>query len=236
MLAFYVRTKEILLANFINHFLLAEQCYADEIKFIKRRFTIVENKYLTVKNGPKKELQIEAEFLISGTISTEYGVFDGVHFFKQLDSSKHKLIIIGHCPNKRTFEKLTKEVKNEENVELLISTSPIPHRDILSHIGAKTIGLLPYQTNKSTESKIPTKLYEYIGLHIQVLISPNPIWSDIIDNYHAGLSIDFQAPIKIDDLSISLELIKDRQHLDLKNIMWKSEEVKLLTVTKSLLS
>ena len=236
LLAFYVRTKEILLASFIDHFLLAEKCYVDEIKFIKQRFTIVENKYLPIENKGNKEAQLDTEFLISGTISKEYGVFDAVRFFKQLPKSKYKLIIVGHCPNIQTSIQLKNEVQDEGNIELLISDTPIPYRNILIHIGSKTIGLLPYQTNKSTKNKIPTKLYEYIGLGIPVLISRNPIWEKIIQSYHAGLSIDFNSPVVTDDISQFITLNIASKQPDLKNIMWNTEEGKLLSVINSLIS
>ena len=84
LLALYVRTKEILLSKFVDHFLLAEQCYADEIKFIKRRYSIIENKFIPPEIDRLKQNNSQVEFLVSGTISKEYGVFDALYFFKQL--------------------------------------------------------------------------------------------------------------------------------------------------------
>ena len=228
LLAFYVRHKELLLAGFVDHFLLAEQCYAKEIKFIKQRYSIIENKYFPAKFDFKKQSAEKVEFLISGTISEAYGVFDAIEFFKQFPASEYKLIIIGHCPNKQTFRILKNTVAGIENIDFIVSDSPLPHQSILAHIGAKTIGLLPYQYNKSTVNKIPTKLYEYLGLGLPVLISPNPIWDKMVNSFHAGLSIDFKLPINIVDLSKSLALIKDKQQIDLKEISWKYEEAKLL--------
>ena len=123
-----------------------------------------------------------------------------------------------------------------DNIDFTVSSTPIPYQDILSQIGEHSIALLPYQVNKSTQNKIPTKLYEYIGLGIPILISPNPLWAKIIERYHAGLSIDFKSPVRIDELRQSLTLIKERQVVDLKDIMWKNEEIKLLAVIQDLFS
>ena len=235
LLALYVRTKEIILSHFVAHFILAEQCYADEIKFVKQRYSIIENKCIPAAIALKKQDQLPTEFLISGTISKEYGVFDALDFFKQLPANKYKLIIVGHCPNKRTFSALKKEVNGIENIDLIVSTTPIPHQNILALFATNTIALLPYQVNKSTENKLPTKLYEYIGFGIPVLISPNPIWDKIINTHHAGLSIDFQSPINIDDIRRSLTLIKSIQAIDLKDVMWIYEESKLLTTIDGLI-
>lgn len=236
LLAFYVRLKEVLLANFINYFLLAEQCYVDELNFIKQRYSIIENKFIASETKIKKQNQLPTEFLITGTISKEYGVFDALHFFIQLPTSKCKLIIVGHCPNQHTLRALKKVVKGIDNINLSVSSTPIPSKDILSYIGEHSIGLLPYQTNKSTQNKIPTKLYEYIGLGIPILISPNPLWDKIIERYHAGLSIDFKSPISIDEIRQRLTLIQQGQVIDLKDIMWINEEAKLLTIFHGLFS
>lgn len=236
LLAYYVRLKEILLSNFVNHFLLAEQCYVDEISFISQRYSIIENKYIPAENELKKQNQLRTEFLISGTISKEFGVFEALHFFEQLPADKYKLIIVGHCPNKRTLSALEKEVISIENIEFIVSATPIPHQDILAQVGDNTIALLPYQVNKSTVNKIPTKLYEFIGMAIPVLISANPIWGEIIKNHHAGLSIDFHAPANIDEIRRSLTLIKDNYLVDLKDIMWINEESKLLSTINGLIS
>lgn len=235
LLAIYVRTKEILLANFMDHFLLAEKCYAQEIKFLKHRYTILENKYKAADNGIKKQQQSKTEFLLSGTISRMYGVFEALHFFSQLPASEYKLVIIGHCSNRSTFNQLKKEIADVENIDFHVSLTPIPQSEIHSKIGNRTIGLLPYQANKSTENKIPTKLYEYIGLGVPILISANPIWSNLIDKYQAGIIFDFHSTVNIDDISKSLTSIKHNQSIDLKDIMWNIEETKLLALMEHLL-
>ncbi len=234
ILAFYVRFKEVFLAIFINHFLLAERCYADEINFIKQRYTILENKFIEPEIELKKQENSPTELILSGTISKEYGVFDTLQFFKQLSASDCRLTIVGHCPNNQTFSKLINAVKGINNITLKVSVSPVPHQEILSYLGTNSIGLLPYQVNKSTKNKLPTKLFEYIGLGIPVLISNNPGWNKIIERYHAGHSIDFNSPINLTDISRCLSLNKSRQLIDLKEIMWINEESKLLTVVHNL--
>jgi glycosyltransferase involved in cell wall biosynthesis len=236
ILAFYVRTKEIIFARIIDHFFLAEQCYVDEIKFTKQRFTILENKYNPSEFAIKKSKNVEVDFILSGTISKEYGVFDALQFFSQFTAPKIRLTIIGHCPNKHTFRALTKAIKGIDNLTFKVSTSPISHQEILSYINDKSIGLLPYQPNNSTKNKLPTKLYEYIGMGIPVLISNNPLWNKLLLKYSAGMSIDFKSPISIEDISRSLTIKYNTQNIDLKNLMWNNEEPKLLALVKRLLS
>jgi glycosyl transferase family 1 len=235
LMACFVRLKEILLAVFVNHFLLAEQCYVDELKFIGRRYTIIENKYLPAQKETKRKAQSQTEFLLAGTIGTAYGVFDALQHFKQLPAVEYRLIIIGHCANKQTMQELKVAVSGIENIDFLVSDNPIPHQDILAQIGNKTIGLLPYQTNKSTANKIPTKLYEYIGMGVPVLISPNFLWRKLVKTHAAGLSIDFNLPPNTENIGQLFSLNQDSYHVDLKNIMWNYEEIKLLSLLDRLL-
>jgi Glycosyl transferases group 1 len=236
LLAIYVRTKEVLLAVMIDHFLLAEQCYAQEIKFIGNRYSVLENKFKPPVSGIVKAVQHKITFLLSGTISREYGVFEAIRFMRQLPADKYQMIIIGHCPNRHTLSQLKNYIKADENIDLQVSATPIPHAEIIARIGDKTIGLLPYQFNKSTVNKLPTKLYEYLGLGIPLLISPNPRWQKLLETYQAGLSYDFNKPAEIDHISRIITLINQCQPSDLKDIMWSNEEIKLTTLMKDLLS
>lgn len=234
ILGIYVRIKEVLSANFIDHFILAEQCYSTELPFLKSRFTIVENKFIAPETSFEKHVQKVTTYLLSGTISKDFGVLAAIAFIRQLPTNENQLIIIGHCPKKATIKMLEQITKAEQNIILELSSTPIPHQTILSKIGDKTIALLPYISNKSTENKIPTKLYEFIGLRVPVLISINILWSKLVEKYQAGMSIDFYQPLKFNDYSNSFSSYNTSHDTDIKDIMWLNEEIKLLKLINSL--
>jgi len=233
-LAVYVRVKEILIASFVDHFILAEQCYSLELPFIKSRFTVVENKFIKPRIELEKHHQKVTTFLLSGTISKDFGVLAAIAFIRQLPAAENRLIIIGHCPNKTTIKMLDRATKTDNNIILKLSLTPISHQTILSEIGDKTIALLPYITNKSTVNKVPTKLYEFIGLGVPIIISTNPMWSELIVKYQAGISIDFSQPLNSVILSGIISLSKLSQTIDKKDFMWENEEIKLLKLINSL--
>jgi hypothetical protein len=52
--------------------------------------------------------------------------------------------------------------------------------------------LLPYKSNKSTENRIPTKVFECLSLGIPMIANECQIWSEIIKDLNAGLCIDFE--------------------------------------------
>jgi hypothetical protein len=238
MLAGYIRFKEWATSRFIELFFLAEKCYAEEIKFLHRHNCLVlENKYLAVDNRSiPTEDQSKIEFLLSGTISELYGAYEALDFIKHFPDDQYLLRIVGHCPNPRLRDYISSVAANSNNVIINISSAPIPHKEILATIGKKTIGLLPYQDNKSTRNKLPTKLYEYIGLGIPVLVSPNKTWTKLVEDYQAGISYDFTQPTQKLDISRFITLYKDRKPIDLKDIMWKNEESKLLASLNQILA
>ena len=235
LLAFYIRAKEQLTAHFFNHFILAEQCYADELPFIGTKFTVIENKFKPSQPPPARQPQEKITLLLSGTISKEYGAFEAIDFIRQLPAASCQLTMIGHCPNRATYRQLQAAAVRHENINFMVADEHVPQTLIYDQIGDKTIGLLPYQDNKSTRNKIPTKLYEYIGLGIPVLIPPNPRWQEIVKKYQAGEVVDFQQPPDIARLSRFFTGNKSTQQADLKDIMWTTEENKLLALIERLI-
>ena len=235
LLALIIRFREIVITRLYNHFILAEKCYSDEISFIGNRYTILENKFALPDLPIKLKKQDKITLLLSGTISKEYGVLEAIKFFKQLPPDEFELTMVGHCPVNQTLVEINNLTDGLDNINNLVSTEPIPHSQIIKEIGEKTIGILPYQHNKSTQNKVPTKLYEYIGLGIPVLISPNPVWESIINEFNAGYIVDFSVPPQIDAIRNSFTLISDRLSIDLKHLMWKNEESKLKALIQEIL-
>ncbi|MEN8247999.1 MAG: glycosyltransferase [Bacteroidota bacterium] len=235
MLAGVIRLREIIYTRFYNHFILAEKCYQEELGFIGSRYTILENKFAAPEQPIEFIRQDKITLLLSGTISEAYGVLEAIRFFRHLPPDEFELTIIGHCPGKKTYDQVTTLIQGLDNVNNMASLQPVPHTEILKQIGNKTIGILPYQPNKSTENKLPSKLYEYIGLGIPVLISPNPLWEMLIKKYNAGLIVDFITPPPIDNIRNSFSLIHDRLSTDLKEVMWNDEENKILSLTDNLI-
>lgn len=235
LLAAIIRVREKLYSPLYDHYILAEKCYVDELDFIDKKYTVLENKFVQPKGVIGTSPQDKTSLLISGTLGYESGTLEAIEFFKHLPEDEFDLIIVGHCPNRRFHDAILNSIDGLSNVTKRVSMVPVPHNEILNLIGNKTLGLLPYKANKSTVNKIPTKLYEYIGLGIPVLISPNPIWEEMINQYKAGMIVDFKSPPSIRLIHDSINSIDKRYQIDLKDVMWKSEEKKLLSLVEALI-
>jgi len=194
LLACFVRAKELITSPLFNHYFLAEKIYVKQLHFTKNKFSLLENKSLKTSNYRiNTNLNNSLNFLICGTIAKEYGIFEGVNFYKQILKLKPnaELTIIGHCPNRVTYKQLVSLTKNNSLIKLEVSNNPIPHTKIEKAIIQAHVGLLPYLPHKSTEGKWPTKVYEFMAFKLPFIIQQNSLWNDIILQYNVGLSFDF---------------------------------------------
>src|SRR5690606_8480188 len=77
ILATYVRVKEWCSAPFIDHYFLAEASYQTELPFLRKKYTIIENKYKGRRIPTDKKCTSDRNFhfIFSGTLAQSTGVF-----------------------------------------------------------------------------------------------------------------------------------------------------------------
>jgi glycogen synthase len=243
LMAFGVRGLEKLTSYSIDHFLLAERSYAEELPFVQGRYTFIENKYKVPSNPTLPDTPVTIpdagplRLLYSGTIAEEYGVWEAIALAKRFHAlnTAVQLTIIGYCANAQTWDRLQAACQQLPFVELIGGDKLVPHELILEKISKSHIGLLPYRPNASTFRCIPTKLYEYMAHALPILIQQNPLWQGIVEGSGAGLSIDFRN----EDVPVLY-----KQQLSMRfypqgipeDIYWQNEEEKLLMLVKDLLN
>lgn len=181
--------------SYIDLFLLAEKCYAEEMPD-KKPYVILENKFQGKirPRGPIDYAQKEKfHFCISGTITPAFGTLDAIAWFREVlnDYPESRLQIVGHCPLESFRGVLTQLGKEIPQLALRLDQHPIPHKILLDVMGNADFVLLPYQLQPAIAPKMPTKLFECAALGIPVLITPNPIWTDLINEFSGGQAIDF---------------------------------------------
>lgn len=238
LLVIYVSLKERICSPFINHFILAEKCYFDELSFIKKtNTTIIENKYYSFEN---KEFIVEKNqkirLLFSGTIAKETGIFEAIEFARKLHkiNSDVYLVIAGGCPSKSTLQKIKKIVKIKPYIKMMGGSSPMHHEDILREIKKSHFGVISYPITKVTKDRIPTKLYEYLANKLPVICSKNEAWEHLINQFNGGLVVDFSNF----NSDLILEKIKNTHFFNndirMETLLWETEEPKLLSVIQNL--
>jgi len=229
-IAAYVRLKEYASTLFVDRYILAEKAYQDELSFVKNKAVIIENKYRPPTNKKYSNRATDKlKLLFTGTIAESTGVFEAINTAKalyEIDPSV-ELNILGYCAKKETYHKLIAAIEPYEFIHLQGGDHLVPHNEIINAIHHSDFGIIYYPKNPSTVGSTPTKLYEYLGSKLPVLIQKHQAWNIIIDKYNAGLVIDFE---KIDYANL-LTKMKSQQFYEnvaIDELLWTSEESKLL--------
>ncbi|MGL1888038.1 MAG: hypothetical protein OCD76_16100 [Reichenbachiella sp.] len=232
ILAFLVRSKEQLCSVFFDHFILAENTYTSELNFIKKKFTIIENKSL-INSTPPHHDDKKYDLIFSGTITESNGIFQALDIWKSLLQSNPNMTmcIIGHCSNAEVSKQL--QQNQHPNLTLSISVEPIPFEQIQKAIQDSRFGLVTYLTNPSNEHCMPTKVFDYLSSGLPSIYQVDNHWSKFIESNHGGIPISFQG-FDHADLFNQMNIFK-KNKMEHHNATWQSEEEKLLHLFSKLL-
>ena len=237
--ALYVRGKETLTARFVDHFFLAEKGYKSELKFPGARATLLENKVRILPPDRKVPQDLKAKgtihLLFSGTIAETTGIFTAIDLAVKLHviDERIRLTIIGYSAQKKVLERVRLLITPRPFIELIVGDSPVPHAEIFRRIRESDFGLICYQINPSTMNSIPTKLYEYLGFGLPILLVNHKPWLDYCFPYNASVVFD---ATHFDAAQIYREMTgRTFYTTHPTDVYWKSEEPRLLGVVESLL-
>src|SRR6478609_7997230 len=194
VIASWVRFKEKLTAPFIDWFFLAERGYEKEFSFYKKRYTVIENKFRKPEQFKRQPQPDKIQLLFSGTIAESTGVFEAIELAKQLHAHEPRvtLTIMGYCAFVSTREKLRDKISELNFIFLMGGDQLVPHSEIIAAIAQANFGIIYYPASPHTENSIPTKLYEYMGCELPILLQNHKPWMELTSSYPAAISIDFE--------------------------------------------
>lgn len=236
-LATYVRAKEWISRIFVDHYFLAEKGYEHEMRFFGTKRAVLENKLVDSEINPssgRKKPDGTTQLLFSGTLAETTGVFIAVDLASKLyELDKNiRLTIIGSSASQKTLDLIRETVTDHSFIELITDGSFISHERIVDAIKAADFGIISYPANPSTYNAIPTKLYEYLGYQLPILIIAHPEWSKKCEPFNAAISFSM-ASISPENI---LSAMKTREFYTIppEHVFWSSEESKLLQTIERL--
>ncbi|MEO7992352.1 MAG: glycosyltransferase [Chryseolinea sp.] len=225
--AAYVRCKEWITSPFVNHFLLAERGYDTELHFPGNKKTVIENKTKKKEIVAPKKNDGNIHLLFTGTLAETTGVFTAIDLAQQLHNlnSSIQLTVVGYCSLQSTLEKIKNTISNKDFIELIGGDQLVPHSDIVAQIQSSDFGIITYTENPSIVNSIPTKLYEYLGYQLPILMIDYQPWVDLAKPHQA--SITFK-PSNINP-KVLLDRMKNQSFYTSKpeDVFWESEAEKL---------
>ncbi len=236
ILAAYISVLERLATLVADQIWVAEACYQEERPSYFGKSILLPNLYdhglgfrtePPENQDPDKPLQL----LISGTLGRHYGTLEAITWAKKLAAIRTiKLTISGYAADLE-YSKLVMEAC--QGIDWIITegiTSMVPYSRIIELTKETDFLLLPYLPNRSTQNRIPTKLYEGLAWFVPMLVSYNGVWAALIKNHDAGLVLDFnQTPTP--DLVNQLDthpFYRRGLDINLDPIFWQSIEPKFL--------
>jgi glycosyltransferase involved in cell wall biosynthesis len=233
--AFWVRSKEVITSPLFHWNLLAEKGYEKEMSFFGGKATTLENKVSIPRGFFRNASKTQFRLLFSGTLAEATGVFESIELAKKLKALEPtvQLLLIGYCAKGNTLERIRKEIESFPFITLVGGDVLVPHAEILQAISSCNFGLIYYPPSPHTENSIPTKLYEYLGCQLPILLHDYKPWSNITAPFNASINLNFANP----NLEAILDQIRTTTFYETapSNVTWESEEQKLLEIIGRLL-
>lgn len=220
----YVRLKEWITSPFVDHFILAEHGYANELPFL-RKFTVLENKVRKPTVEIHRSTTKRTKLLFTGTLAPTTGVLTAIQIAKELHAVDDEITlhIIGYASQPSFFEKLESEISAFPYITLTGGDRLVSHEQILSAILEAHAGIIAYPLNASTASSVPTKLYEYLGYRLPIILS---------DDHFLKYCAEYSAAVVWKDRGITYRELQTNTFFDkeVRRVYWEDEEVVLREV------
>lgn len=176
-LAWYVRLIERFSNRWLKSHWLAERCYQEEISGLKN-ILILENKCRRPERLNRPAFK-NTTYIYTGTISENYGIKKAIDFIlkEKLNMPDLQLIIAGYAPQHSYYWELRDFYSGCGFIQWEGGDTLVPHTRICELIATAHAGIISYLPDPSTENCMPTKLYEYLGFGLNViLLSDNELW------------------------------------------------------------
>lgn len=239
LIAFLVRMIETFSSYFCDHILLAESCYEHQLKFIHHStFDILENKLSTMYQPSDKKSKNYRKLVFTGNLSETSGVMRAIELVKKIrfQLPDVTLTIIGHAPLKSFYKELKTIAETNDHIALVGGNRQVSHGEIMNLISSSNImAIVSYQINPSNKNKLPTKIYEYLGMGIPYLTEESAHWTAETSNYPHCIPINFETP----DVDEIVKRLNNHGKLHLPKVneaFWNVEETLLLKIVEKVLS
>jgi len=237
LLAVYVRSKEKLLAPFIDYFILAESGYERELGFPGKRKIVLENKVQRSSSIKPKKHKMDGfiHLIFTGTIADNTGVYEAITLARKLHhaDARVRLTIIGYCARPQVLAAIKVDIQPLSFVTLIGGDQPVPHTEIIHIIQQADAGIIAYRPNAATYHSIPTKLFEYLGNHLPILLTNYDPWVRYCAPFDAAIPIDFA---NIDEKTI-LHKLRTQSFYTVapEQVYWDSEHSKLMHLLETII-
>jgi glycosyltransferase involved in cell wall biosynthesis len=234
-LAAWVRLKERLLAPAFQQVIFAERCYLDELRFLSKKATVIENKSQLPPGFSRRPDTTKLVLAFTGTLGESTGIFEAIKLADELYEKRAdiELHVLGFCPIPEVLAAIISMCSGKSYIKLTAGSMQVGHEQILDLISRAHFGIISYPASPHTSDRIPTKLFEYLSARLPVLLRKNPSWEALASKVNAAILVDFDNP----DTDEILRQMASRVFYDKGDVgefLWKTEEGKLVGMIEAL--
>lgn len=126
-----------------------------------------------------------------GSMAAERGLFHMIRAIRPLRDAdpRYVLVLIGlrNAALRERAEALIRELDVAANVEI---HAWVPHDEIVDHLRAAHLGLVPLQPNEKFKRNIPIKIFEYMACGLPMLAADLPPIATFVREAGAGVLFD----------------------------------------------
>ncbi len=179
---------------FVDQYLLAEKGYVGELIFVKGKHIVLENKYHGIKLPRQTPASDHVHFVFTGTVSLENGIIQAISLVQALHQQQFpvQLTIVGQVPEAGLLDQIRNQINSQQHlIKLVGGAELVPHREVMEYASTADFGLVAHQPNPSTENCIPTKIYEYLGLGLPMLLQSHTLWESVVAPYEAAVVLNY---------------------------------------------
>ncbi len=241
------RLVDNLSVRFFDRVILAETGYYKYYRNLTKKITTLQNylskQYLSDKveihSGPQKELN----FVYLGSISKVRGIYEIINLAEVLSQNNNfKIHIIGPWYPPQLEYEIRRIISDIRLVNNFIIHGRLTFPKAQKLLEKCDVGLLFLYPNLNITTTLPTKLFEYMGKGLAVIMSNFSSWKKFNQKYNCGMTIDIfnisKEKSKLNTFlnnDFELKKIKQRNVQTVnKYFLWENEEKKLLEIYNQL--
>ena len=208
-------------------------------QFQQSNITVIHN-YPNYKLMPESLPKKNNLLVYIGGLSKLRGVFEMIQALEYLDPSLNVCLkIIG----KFESDELRKEVQNLPGYQRVCFLQWLPFDKAWKEAQEAIVGLVLFHPAPNHEKCLPNKLFEYMAAGLPVVASNFPLWKEIIEGNHCGLTVN---PLDPKAIAQAVEYLithpeearrmgeNGRRAVE-KKYNWEQESKKLLSLYECLL-
>jgi hypothetical protein len=132
--------------------------------------------------------------IFSGTCSKENGILEAISLVTTLHQAGHdvRLTVAGYVPDPQMLSFIEHLVHQTDFINLVGGNILVPHSTIMALAAQADFGLVAHQPTPSNALCIPTKIYEYLGLQLPMILQQHPYWESVVAPYQAAVVLNYQ--------------------------------------------